>query len=866
MDELLRDFLVETTEHIEGAENQLVQFERDPSDASLIASIFRLVHTIKGTSSFLGLNRLQDVAHGAETLISELRDGAPPTEHTVTLILAAIDRIKGLIEEIEEHGGEPEGDDSDLVSMLADHAANALKETEASAQVETTEVSSAQTGAEEDEAVMSATEVASAPLAEAKTDESTNKANPASNGNSKKSEGAHSQETIRVTVDTIERIMQLVSELVLTRNQLLELTRNREEDTVKAPLQRLSTVTSDLQDAVMRARMQPVGRLYSSLPRLIRELSSELGKKINLVTEGADTELDRQLIDVIRDPMTHLIRNCADHGIERPDERAAAGKPEMGTIRVSASHEAGQITIDIVDDGRGLNIDKIKSKILSSGIATEAGLAAMTQQEIYQQIFEPGFSTASNITNVSGRGVGMDVVKSNIESIGGSVSLSSAPGAGSRFSLRIPLTLAIAPALIVEVGDQRFALPQHAVVEAVGIGGQSPHKIERLQNSLVLKLREQVIPVVALRSVLGMTDNDNDRDTLVVIMRVGSQTIGVIVDDVADVQEIVVKPLSATIAHLSIFTGHTILGDGSVVLIIDPAGVAVALGIEKSAERKSESVREVAARSESSRYVLFRAGGGAPKILPLSLVGRIESVEADRIEEANGQYVVQHQGRLMPIVPASPAVDVYARPVSPALIISIGSRTMGLLVDEIIDIFEGKLDIQMDNPGSDIIGTTVVKNHAVELVDIAYHLRGAFPEPDLKSQTNGTRLLVVSRDTYATDVLCPTLAAAGFSVNVRADSHGAKALLQESGGEFDTVLIDLEEPGLNLKAIQEACQGIGRGNIPIIGLDGEASGHRMSFPAQVLAGRIAKFDRNALLSMLSGIVAERQQASMALAS
>lgn len=865
MDELLRDFLVETTEHIEGAENQLVQFERDPSDASLIASIFRLVHTIKGTSSFLGLNRLQDVAHGAETLISELRDGAPPTEHTVTLILAAIDRIKGLIEEIEEHGGEPEGDDSDFVGMLTDHAANALKQPDPSAPVEATDAPAALTEAEEDEAVMSAAEVASAPPVATKSDEGANKANQASSGGSKKSEGTHSQETIRVTVDTIERIMQLVSELVLTRNQLLELTRNREEDTVKAPLQRLSTVTSDLQDAVMRARMQPVGRLYSSLPRLIRELSSELGKKINLITEGADTELDRQLIDVIRDPMTHLIRNCADHGIERPDERVAAGKPDVGTIRVSASHEAGQITIDIVDDGRGLNIEKIKSKILSSGIATEVGLAAMSQQEIYQQIFEPGFSTASNITNVSGRGVGMDVVKSNIESIGGSVSLSSAPGAGSRFSLRIPLTLAIAPALIVEVGDQRFALPQHAVVEAVGIGGQSPHKIERLQNSLVLKLREQVIPVVALRSVLGMTNGSDDRDTLVVIMRVGSQTIGVIVDDVADVQEIVVKPLSATIAHLSIFTGHTILGDGSVVLIIDPAGVAVALGIEKSAERKSESVREVAARSESSRYVLFRAGGGAPKILPLSLVGRIESVEADRIEEANGQYVVQHQGRLMPIVPASPAVDVYARSISPALIISIGARTMGLLVDEIIDIFEGKLDIQMDNPGSDIIGTTVVKNHAVELVDIAYHLRSAFPEADLKSQTNGTRLLVVSRDKYATDVLCPTLAAAGFTVNIRSDSHGAKALLQEGGGDFDTILIDLEEPGLNLKAIGDACQAIGRGGMPIIGLDGETSEHRSNFPAHMLARRIAKFDRNALLSMLSGMIAERQ-ASMALAS
>lgn len=861
MDELLRDFLVETTEHIEGAENQLVQFERDPSDASLIASIFRLVHTIKGTSSFLGLNRLQDVAHGAETLISELRDGAPPTERTVTLILAAIDRIKGLIEEIEEHGGEPEGDDSDLVGMISDHAESFGAEA-----VAATEVVQAQPKA--DNGSSAATDEApAAQQAVEKSDDAASKTGTPGSGGAKKSEGGSNQETIRVTVDTIERIMQLVSELVLTRNQLLELTRTREEDTIKAPLQRLSTVTSDLQDAVMRARMQPVGRLYASLPRLIRELSADLGKKIDLVTEGADTELDRQLIDVIRDPMTHLIRNCADHGIERPEERVAAGKSETGTIRVSASHEAGQITMDIVDDGKGLDIERIKAKILASGIATEAGLAAMTQQEIYQQIFEPGFSTASNITNVSGRGVGMDVVKSNIESIGGSVSLSSAPGAGSRFSLRIPLTLAIAPALIVEVGDQRFALPQHAVVEAVGIGGQSAHKIEKLQNSLVLKLREQVIPVVTLRSVLGMPADTSDRDTLVVIMRVGLQTIGVIVDDVADVQEIVVKPLSATIAHLSIFTGHTILGDGSVVLIMDPAGVAVALGIEKSAERKSEAAREVAQRSDTARYVLFRAGGGASKILPLSLVGRIESVETERIEEANGQYVVQHQGRLMPLVPASPAVDVFARPISPALIISIGARTLGLLVDEIIDIFEGKLDIQLDNPTADIIGTSVVKGHAVELVDIAYHLQSAFPEPDRKSQTDGARLLVVSRDKYATDVLGPTLSAAGFNVSVRADTHSARTLLQENSGDFQMILVDLEEAGLNLGAIAEACAAGGNGAAQIVGLDGEASQSRSNFPVHLLANRISKFDRNSILHVLSTMIqANAGQMPMALAS
>lgn len=348
MDDLLKDFLTETSEHLEGIETQLVQFERDPADAALIASIFRLVHTIKGTSSFLGLERLQRVAHSAETLIGSFRDGAPPTAEAVSLILAAIDRIKQILQEVERLGTEPEGDDSDLTGALERHM-------DASACAPRTKKKARRNAAP----AMPVTEAAGTPSS---PDEQPAHDAPVA---------SRSPETIRVAVNTIESIMQLVSELVLTRNQLLELTRHREEDPIKTPLQRLSALTTDLQDAVMRARMQPVGRLFSSLPRLVRELSAELGKKINLITEGADTELDRQLIEVLRDPMTHLIRNCADHGIEAPEERLAAGKPEFGEIRVSASHEAGQITIDIADDGRGLDIGRIRNKAVSRGLVTE---------------------------------------------------------------------------------------------------------------------------------------------------------------------------------------------------------------------------------------------------------------------------------------------------------------------------------------------------------------------------------------------------------------------------------------------------------------------------------------------------------------
>src|SRR5947209_7874787 len=452
MDELLKDFLTETAEHIEAVGTQLVLLERDPSDAAMIASIFRLVHTIKGTCGFLGLTRLGQLAHAAETLIGRIRDGATPTPDAVTVILAAIDRIKMVLAELERTAQEPDGDDSDLVQALDLQSAAAAAET----------VDAQGTAAE-------LHEPRSTPAAPAQVTEEAVRP-------------VRRPETIRVAVGTLERIMLLVSELVLTRNQLLEITRKETHDAIKAPLQRLSGLTSDLQDSVMRARMQPVGRLFGSLPRLVRELAGEVGKKIHLVTEGAETELDRQLIELIRDPLTHMIRNCAAHGIEAPAERLARGKPETGTIRISASHGAGQITINVVDDGRGLDIPRIRQKAIALGLAQEAEVARMSNDDICRFIFRPGFSTAGAVTSLSGRGVGMDVVRENIEAIGGSIALSSTLGQGTCFSLKIPLTLAIAPALIVQAGDHRFALTQVSVVEAVGLGPGAAHTPERVQD------------------------------------------------------------------------------------------------------------------------------------------------------------------------------------------------------------------------------------------------------------------------------------------------------------------------------------------------------------------------------------------------
>ena len=465
MDDILKDFLAETSDQLDTVGGQLVQFEQDPGDARIIGSIFRLVHTIKGTCGFLGLPRLATIAHSAETLLGKLRDGALPTHERVTLILKAIDRIRLIVTELEQTAIEPSGTDSDLIAAIEQ------------------EVGEGQT---EDFADIDPMAVAM-PLESAAAAAAPDEAAPP---NSKSPDGQASARpappvaagpaTIRVAVGALERIMALVSELVLTRNQLIEITRHSNDESIKNPLQHLSSLTTDLQDSVMRARMQPIGRLFANLPRLVRELSAELDKKITLVADGSDTELDRQLIELIRDPLTHMVRNCADHGIESPEERRAAGKPEAGEVRVRASHETGHITIEISDDGRGLDVARIRAKALALGLASEAELGRMTNDAVCRFIFAPGFSTAARVTSISGRGVGMDVVRENIESIGGTISLSTTVGRGTSFSLKIPLTLAIAPALIIESRGHRFALPQHAVVEAVGVSDGGA-RIENVQ-------------------------------------------------------------------------------------------------------------------------------------------------------------------------------------------------------------------------------------------------------------------------------------------------------------------------------------------------------------------------------------------------
>ncbi len=817
MDELLKDFLTETSEHLDAVGTQLIAFERDSADAQIIGNIFRLVHTIKGTCGFLGLNRLQSVAHAAETLIGDLRNGGMATGERVTLILEAIDRIRYILAELDKTAAEPEGDDAQLIAALEAASNNGgtkphllgsdddlldLAGASEEPGVPRTPVVMAPELPTEKPAKPEPPRAMTLPADPQPADVQDPKAADAAAHDALKhaAEAAspvRTPSTIRVAVGSLERIMTLVSELVLTRNQLMALTRNTEDDLLKPPLQRLSTLTSDLQDSIMRARMQPMSRLFANLPRLVRDLSAQMGKKIELISEGAETELDRQLIELVRDPLTHLIRNCADHGIEMPHERRLAGKRDVGTIKIAANHEAGHINIEISDDGRGLDVARIRQKALSNGLATEDELARMSDDLVCRFIFEPGFSTAAAVTNVSGRGVGMDVVRENLESIGGNISMTTVAGAGTVFSMKIPLTLAIAPALIIEAAGQRFAIPQHSVIEALPLGGLSGNQIDVGRHGLALRLRDSAIALIDLREALKIgAPVTASGDHLVVVMRVGQYTFGIIVDAVADVQEIVVKPLAQTIADIPVYSGNTILGDGSIVLILDPAGLANMLGFETSGHyRVSASDQSMAPPIESTRLLVFRDRGCMLQALPLSVIARIEKAQPGQIIQSDGQMVMFYNDKLMPVITTNERV-LSTELSYCVLVVGVGGEPMGIAVSDVVDVVDARLDIQISSDRPGVAGVTNILGEPAEILDAAHFMRIARPNAFNRGHARRFRILLIDDKLFFRDMLSPIILAAGYEVCTASSAQEGLSLIKK-GIHFDAILTDIDMSEIN---------------------------------------------------------------------
>ncbi|MFG1421481.1 hybrid sensor histidine kinase/response regulator [Roseixanthobacter liquoris] len=933
MDDLLREFLTETNESLDVADVELVKFEQDPNNAQILNNIFRLVHTMKGTCGFIGLSRLATLAHAAETLMDQFRQGIPVTTEAVDLVLITVDRIKEILVEIEaSEGTEPPGSDEDLISQLdalsaAPAAAIAvpppappappapvaapvvapvsapaksglngaapvsepkpgvaavmqqleralkpgevsLDELERVFRETAVEVPAARAKLVELDNAKAATAVPSAAPAPAAALPAVHDGahTPAAEHDAKGARAEDhalsvSNQSIRVNVTLLEHLMTMVSELVLTRNQLLEIARRDESSDFKVALQRLSNVTGELQGAIMRTRMQPIGNAWQKLPRIVRDLAQELGKHIELEQIGAETELDRQVLEQIKDPLTHMVRNSADHGLESTEERRRAGKPDKGTIRLSAYHQGGHVIVEISDDGKGLDVARIKAKALENGLATAAELAKMPDSQVFRFIFAAGFSTAAKITNVSGRGVGMDVVRSNIEVIGGAVDVTSRPGAGCTFTIKIPLTLAIVPALIVEAMDERFALPQSSVVELVRVQPNSFHQVKRLKDAPVLCLREKLLPIVPLAQLLGIADESKEQsfdDALIVVLQVGNQLFGVVVDAVSHTEEIVVKPMASVLRQLPMVSGSTILGDGRVIMIVDPVGLAkVAASPDETlgSDLHNTAAAATAAQGHTTPLLLIRAGSQELKAVPLSLVTRLEELEANKLEHVNGHPVIQYRGALIPIVYVNEKVKRAATGTQPMLIFSDEGQTMGLVVDEIVDVVDAHLDMQLSSDAENLLGAAIIDGQAAEILDVGHYIDQAFGSWFKRlagtRDKPGGKLLVVDDSAFYRNLIEPVLKGNGFEVTA---CGSAREALDRLGGEtrFDIIVSDVEMPGMDGFQFAQAVRGDPQiRNVPIIALASEGAYDLVERGrAAGFTDYIAKSDRAGLIAAL----------------
>jgi two-component system chemotaxis sensor kinase CheA len=916
VDELLSEFLTETAENLQALDVELVKFERNPADREILGNIFRLVHTIKGTCGFLGLPRLEAVAHAGENVLGRFRDGdLPVTPAAVSLILACIDTIRGLLDELGRTGQEKEGDDSALISQLnglaegrlpvdavgdatripyeganggsqtSDYpvAAELIAEVAAARargiQAASDEQIAAELEAEreaERRAVLSGPGCWAAPVPAGAEGGLVGQAAAADSGTTAAAEKVVQPlgQSIRVPVETLETLMTLVSELVITRNQLLQMVRGRDDSEFVVPLQRLNHITSDLQDGVMKTRMQPIGNAWAKLPRIVRDLALETGKKLDLKMVGAETELDRQVLELIKDPLTHMVRNSADHGIEMPDERQRAGKPETGTITLNAFHEGGHIIIVIRDDGRGLDTDRIREKAIKTGLASAAELASMSTQEIHRLIFRPGFSTAQAVTSISGRGVGMDVVRTNIEKIGGTVEVDSVPGRGSTFVIKIPLTLAIVSALIISAGGLRFAIPQICVVELVRATNEGETRIEFIKGTPLLRLRDRLLPLVDLRKLLRLDKHEDckaehgsshgqprggETSAFVIVTQVGNMCFGIIVDEVFDTEEIVVKPVAPALRSISYFAGNTILGDGSVVMILDPNGIAAVTGQSRAQTTAEAAAATTSAGRKRRSLLIFRATEEDLKAVPLELVTRIERFERTQVEQSQGRPVIQYRGCLMPLIPCSATYEWQKEESYPVLVFADRERSMGLVVAEILDIVEDYLEVEIAADREGLIGSAIINGKATDIIDAGHFLTQAFPD---WFTTNGgaafggglgnARLLLVDDSSFFRGLLTPILEAAGFDV-VAVDNAAQALDMREQGQCFDVIVSDIEMPGMNGFDFARAVRSDRRWReVPLVAMSSYASskdldrGHAAGFTDYV-----AKFDRDGLLQSLS---------------
>jgi two-component system chemotaxis sensor kinase CheA len=765
-DEVLREFLVESHENLDQLDRDFLALEREPSAHERIASIFRTIHTLKGTAGFFGFSQLEGLAHAGENLLVMLRDGIVSlTPEITSALLALVDRVRALLQIIEQTGKEGHVPCEDILERLAGlklgslapptHAQNPREQNSHTAVLFTPVPRLDRTDSARQPPAPEAAPPAPQPSPAAPPPRRTSGPPAALNAGKPlqapapapapaPAAAAVTESSVRVDVGLLDQLMNLVGELVLARNQMAQFGARIEDPGFVTASQRLNHITSELQQHVMKTRMQPIGNVWTKLPRVVRDLAVTCGKQIRIEMIGKETELDRTILESIKDPLTHIVRNAVDHGIEAPDLRAAQGKPRTGTLTLKAFHEGGQVNIEVSDDGAGLNLAAIRRKAVERQLISEERALGLSQHELVQLVFLPGFSTAAQITNVSGRGVGMDVVKTNIEKIGGTVDLASTAGVGSTLRIKIPLTLAIVPALMVASAGQRYAIPQVNLLELVRLEGDLARKgVEKIHGAPVYRLRGRLLPLVFLNDQFGCArarDTDPETDGVnIVVLQADDRQFGLVVDDVRDTEEIVVKPLGKELKGLSLFQGATIMGDGRVALILDILGLAqhagavargAATGRLGPQHTDPGDRNALVAEQQHQALLLFSVGEDGVMALPLSMVARIEEFPRERLERAGKRRVIQYRSEILPLIELSEALGEEEQVNGDSLHVIVYSeqgRSVGFVVRRILDIVEDSVQLERCTAQRGVLGAAVIQGKVVDVLDVEGVIRAQHP-------------------------------------------------------------------------------------------------------------------------------------------
>jgi two-component system chemotaxis sensor kinase CheA len=798
--ETIREFLVESHENLSRLDQDLVELEKHPYDTDLLGSIFRTIHTIKGACGFLAFSVLEAITHQAETLLSQLRDGKRELNPAlVSLILETVDATRKVLAAIETTGKEGSEDFEDLTERL--RLAAQLTGGE-----ETPSVSKAKVAITPTTPVAEPTgEKTSPKLREDGLSEKEDRGKKKESG--KEDDATRSSAAvdanIRVGVGLLDKLMDLVGELVLTRNQILQFNLEREDPALNATSQRLNLITTELQEGVMKTRMQPIGVVWNKLPRVVRDMATTLGKQIRLHMDGADTELDRTIIEAIKDPLMHLVRNSCDHGIELPEVRLRAGKSPQGILTLRAYHEGGQVNIEIGDDGAGIDVARVKQKALDNGLLRPEQAEKLGDREALGLIFQPGFSTAQVVTNFSGRGVGMDVVKSHIEKIGGVVDIFSRVGAGATIKIRIPLTLAIIPGLVITSGGERFVIPQVSLLELIRLEGDaSGRHIEYVHGTPVYRRRGSLLPIAYLSQILGLKSAGHDEAVSMVVLQAEDRQFGLVVDGINDTQEIVVKPLGKQLKGLTLYAGATIMGDGRVALILDVLGIGQKSGVLSEFVEQARASGQQRAQVEitQQRLLLFRAGSFGRLAVPLSLVARLEEFPQSSIEHASGVPVVQYRDGILPLVSLQTVLEPNASdPSEPAdpvqvVVFNDGNSSVGMVVDEILDVTEDAVTVRQQSDRNGLLGSAVVGKQVTDFLDLNAIIR-ATGRSWLESNSGyagGQKVLLADASAFSRALVRNGLEMAAYVVLEAANLEEAITALEQQG--VDVVLAALDLP------------------------------------------------------------------------